>query len=212
MCRKFDSCQGHLDCDIISFMEPIYLEKNIFYYENFLTTEMLNWLKSEINDDRPWQGIGSGYENVEVDTENSWFKNVKALKDENMQKVLRKKLDDIMPTHGLIGERTFQYPRSIMRYPTGNMMGEHFDGDPNFPGINKIKWAGVMYINDDFEGGEIEYPNFNIKLKPKPGMLIVHHGGKDYLHKVNTITSGTRYMMNTFVSDDIVNGPGVEYF
>lgn len=193
-------------------MEPVYLEKNIFYYDNFLTPEILEWLWSEINDERPWQGVGSGYDNVEVDEDNSWFKNVKALKDEEMQKVLWARLDEFMPTHGLTGERTFQYPRSIMRYPVGNMMGAHFDGDPDFPGINKIKWAGVMYINDDFEGGEIKYRNFDISMKPVPGRLIIHHGGKDYLHEVSTITSGVRYMMNTFVSDDVINGPGVEGF
>ena len=60
----------------------------------------------------------------------------------------------------------------------------------------------VIYLNDDFEGGEIEYPLMNIKQKMPTGTLAVHLGTLDYLHGVRQITSGTRYTIASFLTHD----------
>ena len=49
------------------------------------------------------------------------------------------------------------------------------------------------YLNDDYLGGEIEFPYFNISYKPKVGDILLFSSSFPYLHKVNQITSGTRY-------------------
>jgi hypothetical protein len=53
--------------------------------------------------------------------------------------------------------------------------------------------ASVYYINDDYTGGEINFPNYKLKIKPKPNSLIVFPGNENYLHEVVEITSGDRY-------------------
>ena len=40
----------------------------------------------------------------------------------------------------------------------------------------------VIFINDDFEGGEVVYVNKNISIKPKAGTLVCHPGTKEYSH------------------------------
>jgi hypothetical protein len=55
----------------------------------------------------------------------------------------------------------------------------------------------LMYLNSDFDGGEICYPEYGIEYKPKRGVLI-HHAGN--LHGVKAVNSGTRYSMTSFVS------------
>lgn len=59
----------------------------------------------------------------------------------------------------------------------------------------------VLYYNDDFEGGEIEYINQNLILKPKSRMLISHPGGEEYKHGIRKVTKGVRYMTTGFVFD-----------
>jgi hypothetical protein len=59
----------------------------------------------------------------------------------------------------------------------------------------------VLYYNDNFEGGEIIYPNQGITLKPKARMLISHPGGEEYLHGIKKVTNGVRYMTTGFVFD-----------
>lgn len=58
------------------------------------------------------------------------------------------------------------------------------------------KYGILMYLNNDFDGGEICYPELGIEYKPKPGVLLIHYSGN--LHGVNPITSGTRYSMTSF--------------
>ena len=53
--------------------------------------------------------------------------------------------------------------------------------------------ASVYYINDDYIGGEINFPEHNLKIKPKSNSLIIFPGNENYLHEVLKITEGDRY-------------------
>jgi hypothetical protein len=70
------------------------------------------------------------------------------------------------------------------------------DGRPNpFPtyDINSL-----FYYNDNFEGGELYYPEHDILVKPKPGLAVAHPGDINYLHGVKQIISGERYTTPSF--------------
>lgn len=48
----------------------------------------------------------------------------------------------------------------------------HVDNaDPKIKG-HGAKYSGIFYLNDNFEGGEIEFPNLNISYKPVKGSFI----------------------------------------
>jgi hypothetical protein len=53
--------------------------------------------------------------------------------------------------------------------------------------------ASIYYLNDDFTGGELCFPEFNINIKPKPNSLVFFPGNENYLHEVKKISSGNRY-------------------
>lgn len=48
-----------------------------------------------------------------------------------------------------------------------------------------------IFLNDDYEGGELTFPELNIELKPKAGSLVLFPGYYT-LHGVNEVKSGTR--------------------
>lgn len=79
--------------------------------------------------------------------------------------------------------------------PKTKGLDEHRDNikDPD------VKYGMVLYINDNYEGGEIEYPELGVSYKPVSGSLIIHKG--EYLHKVNEVFSGIRYMSTFFVHE-----------
>ncbi len=54
-------------------------------------------------------------------------------------------------------------------------------------------WSAIFYINDDYEGGEIEFPLKEFSYKPKANSLVVFPSTSEYLHGVKEITKGTRY-------------------
>jgi predicted 2-oxoglutarate/Fe(II)-dependent dioxygenase YbiX len=63
-----------------------------------------------------------------------------------------------------------------------------------------IVFGVVVYLNNDFNGGEIFYKDLNLKVKPTPGSLLVHTS--DILHEVLPVTNGERYSISTFIKGD----------
>jgi hypothetical protein len=80
---------------------------------------------------------------------------------------------------------------TIKAWNEGQSMGPHFDGQD---GNKDLAFSLVAYVNDDYEGGEISFPNHNITIKPKAGSLIMFPSQEPYIHEVKPIISGTRYM------------------
>jgi predicted 2-oxoglutarate/Fe(II)-dependent dioxygenase YbiX len=53
----------------------------------------------------------------------------------------------------------------------------------------------VLFLNDDFEGGEFVFPDLRVTIRPEPGLLVCFPSSQYYLHKVEPVISGTRYTM-----------------
>ena len=58
-----------------------------------------------------------------------------------------------------------------------------------------IEVAANLYLTDDFEGGELYFPNLGISIKPKAGQLILFPGGHEYSHGVKMVTAGKRIVL-----------------
>lgn len=53
--------------------------------------------------------------------------------------------------------------------------------------------AALYYINDDYQGGEINFVEHNFKNKPQANSLIMFPGNENYLHEVLEVSEGIRY-------------------
>lgn len=53
----------------------------------------------------------------------------------------------------------------------------------------------VLFLNDDFEGGDFVFPDLRVRIRPEPGLLICFPSSQYYLHKVEPVISGKRYAM-----------------
>jgi hypothetical protein len=84
----------------------------------------------------------------------------------------------------------------VKKWNAGMNMGPHFDGQD---GHTELAFSMVTYLNDEYEGGEINFPNHNVIIKPKPGSCIIFPSQNPYVHEVKTIHSGTRYMVTTSI-------------
>ena len=76
------------------------------------------------------------------------------------------------------------------------------DGKPNAFEINK--YVGILYLNDDYEGGELYFCDKDnnmetyLSFKPNVYSYYVFPGGYENIHGVSEITKGTRYTMVSF--------------
>jgi hypothetical protein len=94
------------------------------------------------------------------------------------------------------GEIELTQIRSIIR-SYGDGMPVHHDDDPYRLNVT-TRYGFVLYLNDDYTGGEIYYPKLNIEYKPKVGDLVIHPGSEEYSHGVRDIVSGERYNITLF--------------
>lgn len=83
----------------------------------------------------------------------------------------------------------------IKRYNVSTSMGQHAD---SYDGNTRLKYSMVLYYNDDYEGGEISFPNQNITIKPKAGSIIIFPSTEPYIHESLKIISGSKYMTASF--------------
>lgn len=96
-----------------------------------------------------------------------------------------------------INEGFFHEGYNLLKYKNGQEYQSHYDGGTS---IGRAISA-VIYLNADYEGGHIEFTNFNLKIKPEPGMLILFPSNFAYRHTAHPVTKGTKYALVTWIKD-----------
>jgi predicted 2-oxoglutarate/Fe(II)-dependent dioxygenase YbiX len=91
---------------------------------------------------------------------------------------------------------------NLLKYRPGEEYKAHYDGGSD---IGRCVSA-ICYLNDDYEGGELEFPNFNVKIKPEKGMLLLFPSNYAYTHVAHPVTSGTKYALVTWLDDRQMSG------
>lgn len=93
--------------------------------------------------------------------------------------------------YGNSGHKTL----SINKYFTNANLSSHVDsfGDENSPTLST-----VIYLNDNYKGGNIIFKNQGIDIKPAAGSLVVFPSTPPYYHESAQITEGTKYMILQF--------------
>ncbi len=87
---------------------------------------------------------------------------------------------------------------TIQRMQEGVELKAHTDQhtDPS------IRYATILYLNDDYADGELFFPNLDIQLKPKAGTLVFFPGDEEYKHGVKHVGQGPiRYVLVGFIKE-----------
>jgi len=97
-------------------------------------------------------------------------------------------------------------PVQFLGYPVGGHYKSHNDGESfNY---ETRQWEKCMdrdvsflfYLNDQYGGGELEFTDLGLTIKPKKGMMIAFPSYKDFAHKVHPVTWGHRYSLVSWVA------------
>lgn len=153
------------------------MDKDRFVIKNFLSKKDCSYLIDDANKQNNW-------------TLKDTFSNI-LLHKINQHQISQK-------IHERINEM-FEYRyhvqliRMIHKTTKDSFWEEHFDNSDG-----KVKYGIIIYLNDDFEGGELEYSD--LIIKPEVGMLVCHSG--EIKHKVSKVLNGNRYSLTTFLRDD----------
>jgi hypothetical protein len=117
----------------------------------------------------------------------------------------QKVISDAYQLKDLIYPDTFE----LVRWDVGSEQSPHWDDmvgtDAPEEHLNWCKhraYGSVLYLNDDYTGGETYYSNYDFQITPKAGRLAVHPGDKNHAHGVRKILGKTRYTIASFWTFD----------
>ena len=188
---------------------PVYVKNDILLIEDFLTTEETQKLfEFASNPEADWayqydydiseQASQGGrfkegdpeYDEVVAKKNTFWSDKMLAINFPSLQEELTKRTLAVFDNKYRIN----QIARIQRQYP-GSELKQHHDQGYDL----SLQRAVIIYLNDNYEGGEIYFTQHDVRLKPKAGSLITFPGTDDYLHGVSTVQPGeTRYVISTF--------------
>jgi hypothetical protein len=82
----------------------------------------------------------------------------------------------------------------IARWFPGNLQDPHSD----MAGYGDNEIGSIVYLNDNYVGGQTYFPQHDIELDPVAGNAFAWPGDEYYMHGVKEVVSGFRYTLPIF--------------
>jgi hypothetical protein len=185
-------------------MQSKEIAPGIKLWENFLTDEeheyLINTCRSLTQKDWESTYMSQFQYNIERDgkePDNDWKDRIYQFpKDHPVIVSINKKINDFVKEDG-------EFPglmcRSQRHYP-GSFLKEHYDAVQS----DSLSHAMVLYLNDDYIGGELYFKKFNIEFRPPVRSLIKFPSNEDYKHGINLVNDGPdRFVLTSFIWNNI---------
>ena len=185
---------GSADQVVLTPMAPVLVLPRVFESE-FCRQVIRLWEKGDHKD----SGVSSRYGNVNV----SHLKQTEdyTVVEPMMQKAISDRLAyRIGPelTKVFAFDRQFAFDSHVVL--SYSVEGKHFFGahrDNGAPTTADRAFAVSLNLNDDFEGGELVFPEYaGLKVSPPPGAAAVF--SCSLLHRALPVTRGRRFVLTTF--------------
>lgn len=102
-------------------------------------------------------------------------KTIKAIMLDAEKRVIDHITNVYFPELGYEAELKWSRPLELIRWGSTARLDDHTDApQPTDDGFVPV--SALIYINDDYIGGEINFPEYDVEIKPKSNDLIVFSG------------------------------------
>ena len=159
-------------------------------FEDFVTDEDCNYLINFLDNTEDSYGRVGSRRKISLRPESEIIKNILL----NILNKAKKEFNN---------NNLFVTSYMISSYEPGYSMRVHVDTE-DMRECNKISM--VLYLNNNFEGGDIVFPMINFKHSPKAKELVCFLSEpQENAHGVEVIKSGKRYVFPIFITDEKEN-------
>ena len=173
-------------------------------FENFISSDEVETILSFAKTKETWEDSGPFWTNRTLNLE-FLFKNG----DKEIALILnniRKKIKETIQTEYGNGKEVYADLIQLVRWFPGMEQHPHADDMKNIEDSDEWfhhrDFGAILYLNNDYEGGITFYPEYELGIVPKPGMLAVHPGDSDHIHGVTRIENSNRYTIASFWTFD----------
>jgi predicted 2-oxoglutarate/Fe(II)-dependent dioxygenase YbiX len=164
---------------------------NIVIIENFISSKDLDAVYEYCYSINEW--ISQSYSNTDkISTGATMKKNAPEVYDK-MFSYLTKVQEAVEYKFGRKLEPSIP---GIRRWDAGESQGPHADGETVHGEATDtyiVDYGSIMYLNDNYDGGELYFPAYDIDFKPKAGTLAFFPSSTYYVHGVKEVLGGVRY-------------------
>ena len=169
------------------YTKNLYKMDDIYFVPNFLTKKDCTYLMellNELNFTKAHQ-FEKGRHNKEIFTENEIIKNIIISKIPKCVNKLDVKA---------ISE-TFEF----YKYEIGDFIKPHTDSSVELENGFNSNYTAIVYLNDNYFGGETYFETKNLKIKPESGALLLFK--QELVHEALIVQNGTKliYRSNWFI-------------
>lgn len=177
-------------------MQKIIHKHDIVEVKEFLSREESQALIDyyESNSDA-WQ-LTCFYNARVMDPIAPWKANPASVIDETYMRNLRQKFQEL--AESVFDRKLKNLTLSAHKWLPGAFAAFHsdnteLDGTPNAWRENKL--VTIIYLNDDYDGGNLVFRDHDIDIAPEAGTVVVFDVGYENIHGVTEVTSGQRWTM-----------------
>lgn len=190
---------------------------NIIHVNNFITQDEIDTIMSyiEIYKDDPEFSGGKTLTGKKIYEENVELFNLIQRCADKVYALIEKNYSE---KYGIKVKRMPWNPFHIVKWKPEMSSGLHSDcqypdGSPLIKSnYFKLNITALIYPNDNYEGGEIGWPDYDLEIKPKAGDMVLFPANNSYLHYVKNVESGLRFTLPTWYTFDIgMEVPNLEY-
>lgn len=108
-------------------------------------------------------------------------------------RIYLKNLEFDKKTIGLVLERLSLSTFGLNKYSENVSMGPHIDRDKN---NQEAYFVIILYMNDNYDGGEISFINQGVTIKPNKGDVLIFPGDERFTHEVYPSFNGEKILIN----------------
>lgn len=172
----------------------------ILQYENFMPEKEYLILRDYVERTDAWQKNSNKLWNLRcVNTFNIDISEKEVLKSiKNMHLQVKKEIEENLSPTGELHAGMIQFQRTFTTEfdnpPHSDSTGNN--GEDN--GTGHRKFSCLLYLNDNFKGGNLWFPKQNTEIIPEPNKLVLFPATFEYMHGVKQVTSGVRYSILEF--------------
>lgn len=93
----------------------------------------------------------------------------------------------------------------LLAYEAGGFYRPHWDGvekqaDGSFRRVLNRDISLILYLNDAYTGGRLDFPDRGVSIHPETGMLLAFPSGPHHRHGAEPVTSGLRLAIVTWMA------------
>ena len=173
-------------------------------FENFISDKEIDTILSFAKTKQTWEDSGPFWNNRTLNLEflfNSEDHEIAIIINN-----IRKKIKETIQTEYGNGKEVYADLIQLVRWFPGMEQHPHADDMKNIEDSDEWfhhrDFGAILYLNNDYEGGITVYPEYELGIVPKPGMLAVHPGDSDHIHGVTRIENSNRYTIASFWTFD----------